>query len=339
VTAPRDPNTIRFERGRGRDHVESWFLKANDAAGERALWIKATIFASAREPERPLAEGWAIVLERRGSERRRVALKHTLPFDEAFFGTQGLAIRWGAEGATPHMRMEPGRTSGAIAAHGERIAWDLSFAGEPRPLSLLPAQALYDAPLPKSKLVTPLPDARFDGFVEAFGERWPVEAWRGAEGHNWGTGHAELYAWCHANVFEGGEDFVLEGVSARVRVGPVLTPLTTLVAVRHRGVEYDFDRPIDVARARGDLTLRSWTFSARSRHASIEGSVEADTEDMVGLYYANPQGPMTYCLNSKLARARVRFEADGRPPLVLTSRAAALEIGTRDDAHGVEMLA
>ena len=62
-----------------------------------------------------------------------------------------------------------------------------------------------------------------------------------------------------------------------------------------------------------------------------------DADDMVGLYYPNPHGPMTYCLNTKLARARVRFEASGRPPLLLTSRAAALEIGTRDDGHGVRM--
>jgi hypothetical protein len=60
---------------------------------------------------------------------------------------------------------------------------------------------------------------------------------------------------------------------------------------------------------------------------------------MAGLHYANPDGAMTYCLNSKLARARIQFEARGRPPLFLSSRAAALEIGTRDAEHGVRMLA
>jgi hypothetical protein len=67
--------------------------------------------------------------------------------------------------------------------------------------------------------------------------------------------------------------------------------------------------------------------------------VEARTDDMVGLYYANPDGAMTYCLNSKLASARVRFEPKGRAPLTLTSRAAALEVGTRDADHGVRMQA
>jgi hypothetical protein len=57
----------------------------------------------------------------------------------------------------------------------------------------------------------------------------------------------------------------------------------------------------------------------------------------VGLYYENPEGPPTYCLNSKLAHARLEIEARGRPPFAVRSRAAALEIGTLDPTHGVRM--
>jgi hypothetical protein len=48
---------------------------------------------------------------------------------------------------------------------------------------------------------------------------------------------------------------------------------------------------------------------------------------------------MTYCLNSKIARGHVRLEVAGRPTIEATTRAAALEIGTRDPDHGVKMLA
>jgi hypothetical protein len=157
------------------------------------------------------------------------------------------------------------------------------------------------------------------------------------QGHNWGKGHADLYAWCHCNVWEEEQDFILEGFSARVRVGPFMTPLTTIVCARYRGVVYDFNRPLEIYRAHGDVAPRRWTFSTHGKLARLEGIVETDTEDMVGLYYPNPDGPMTYCLNSKIAQARVRFEAAGRAPLNLTTRAAALEIGTRADDHGVRM--
>jgi hypothetical protein len=58
---------------------------------------------------------------------------------------------------------------------------------------------------------------------------------------------------------------------------------------------------------------------------------------MVGLYYQNPDGAMTYCLNSKIARLTLRLRPRQGEELVLASSAAALEIGTRDPEHGVEM--
>jgi hypothetical protein len=196
---------------------------------------------------------------------------------------------------------------------------------------------MYERAFPKSKLVTPYPDLRLSGEVTAFGERWEVSGWRGMQGHNWGRGHADLYAWCHVNAWDDNVDFVLEALSGQVRVGPVLTPLVTIACARYRGVSYDFNGPVTIARAHGDVGMRRYGFSAETRHARIEGLFEAETDDMVGLYYPNPDGAMTYCLNSKLARAHVRFEVSGRPPIALRSRAAALEIGTHDADHGVRM--
>jgi hypothetical protein len=175
------------------------------------------------------------------------------------------------------------------------------------------------------------------GEVEVDGERWDVSRWRGMQGHNWGIGHADLYAWCHVNSWESDAELVVEAMSGKVRVGPVMTPLVTLVCARFRGVSYTWNSPLELARAHGEVGLRRYDFSAEGKRARIEASFESDTDDMVGLYYPNPDGPMTYCLNSKLSRANVRFEVLGRPPVVLRSRAAALEIGTRDAEHGVRM--
>jgi len=344
-----EPNAVRFDPSQGRDHVESYFLKGNDPTGERAFWIKATIFATAREPDRPVAEGWAIAFDRRGGVRKNVAVKHSLPYAEASFDRHGLGVRWAlpiarvdsdpsAQAALQDgLTLEPGLTRGAISTRQSRLTWDLRFSGDERPIVPFPYQALYRWPFPKSKLVTPYPDVRFEGALFVDGERWQIDGWRGMQGHNWGRGHTDLYAWCHANCWNEEPDFVLEGLSGKVRLGPVMTPLVTIVCVRHRGVVYDFNRPLEIARAGGDVSLRRWTFSSKSRRASIEGIVEAETDDMVGLYYPNPGGAMTYCLNSKLASARIRFEAEGSPPLSLTTRSAALEIGTHEADHGVTM--
>jgi hypothetical protein len=331
-----DWNALRFDPRARRGHVESYFIKANDPGGERALWIRATIFAPSSDPAGAVAEGWAIAFDRSGGKPVNVAVKHSVPWDASCFG-KTLEASWKVAGTEDSMEMGPARARGAISAKGHRIGFDLVFEGSQRPIVPFFSEKMYDAPLPRTKLVTPLPDARFEGEITVDGATWPIAGWRGMQGHNWGAGHAELYAWCHASVWKEDPEFVLEGLSAQVRVGPVLSPLTTLVCVRHRGVAYDFKRPLELLRARGDVSPRSWHFTATADHGRIEGIVEAGTDDMVGLYYPNPAGPMTYCLNSKLASARVRFEAKGRPPLDLTSRAAALEIGTRDAEHGVRM--
>jgi tocopherol cyclase-like protein len=336
-----DPNAVRFDRAARRDHVESYFLKANAPSGDRALWIKATIFASAREPDRAVAEGWAIAFDRRHGKTNHVAIKHSLPLELASFSDQSLDVRWtlpvNQGAAEQSFLLRPGQTSGQVARREQSIRWDLRFDGEARPMVPFPHESMYRGSFPKSKVITPYPDLRISGEVSVGGERWELAGWHGMQGHNWGRGHADLYAWCHVNAWEEQVDFVLEALSGRVRVGPLLTPLVTLVCARYRGVDYSFNGPITIARAHGDVGLRRYGFSAEGRHARIEGQLEADTEDMVGLYYPNPDGAMTYCLNSKLGRAHLRFEVEGRPPIVVRSRAAALEIGTREPEHGVRM--
>ena len=332
----QDWNGVRFAGG---NHVESYFLKAVDPQAQRALWLKATIFA--REAVAGLgsvclAEAWAIAFDHRDGARRHVAAKHQVPFGEASFARERLDVRWPGP-RSEYLALQDGRTRGEVGQGDERIRWDLRFPCDDRPSVTLPLPRMYTGPFPSSKTVTPHPDLRFDGEIEAAGMLWTIKGWRGMQGHNWGRGHAERYAWSQCNQWEGGEDFVLEAVSARVRGGPFLLPVLTLVTVRHRGVDYELNAPVRFLRHAAQIDLRRHTFTAEGRFARVEGEVEADTDDFVGLYYANPSGPMTHCLNTKLARARVRFEAEGRPPLVLSSQAAALEIGTRRRDHGVRM--
>ena len=342
MTSLRQPNAVRFDPSARRDHVESYFIKANEPNGDRAVWLKATIFASASEPDRAVAEGWAVAFDRRGGTNKHVAVKHVLPFSRAAFGDKNLDVQWQipapqAGGEAEHLSMQIGRTTGRIVHRRDSIAWNLELDGEARAFVPYPLESMYTGAFPKSKTLTPYPDLRLSGETVVNGERWDISGWRGMQGHNWGRGHADLYAWCHVNTWDSDAELIVEAMSGRVRVGPVMTPILTVVCARFRGVDYLWNGPIEMARAHGDIGLRRYSFTAEAQRARIEGLFEVDTGDMVGLYYPNPDGPMTYCLNSKLARAHVRLEVRGRPPVALNSRAAALEIGTRDDDHGVRM--
>ena len=68
---------VRFDPQHPTPHVESYFLKANDPKRARALWIKTTIYAPARDPHATIAEGWAVAFREDGTS---VAVKQQWPF-------------------------------------------------------------------------------------------------------------------------------------------------------------------------------------------------------------------------------------------------------------------
>ncbi len=199
-------------------------------------------------------------------------------------------------------------------------------------------QRLYSDGTGNSKIVSPHPDLRFTGYYRVGDRRVEVDGWRGMQGHNWGQRHTHLYAWMHCNVWDGADDLVVEGITARVKLGALLSPPVTLVIAEHAGERHAFTLPGSLLRARGRIEPRGWSFRAANANARIQGTFSADTEDFVGLHYENPDGAMTYCLNSKIALGRIRLVVAGRPALEAHTRAAALEIGTRDPDHGVKML-
>lgn len=322
-----DWNAVRFDPGSERGHVESHFIKLNDAEGRCALWLKATILRRLGEPA--VAEGWAIAFDRRIGH---VAAKQVVPFESAVFSPDTLDIRFA------ELRFEPWSTRGVLHADGHRIEWSLAFAGDAAPFVPLP-ERLYRDHLGTSKLVTPHPDLRFTGSYRVGNRVVDVDGWRGMQGHNWGRRHALAYGWAHCNVWQDAEELVLEGITAQVALGPVSSPPISALIVTHGGVCHRFTPPRSLWRTRGRITPRGWDFRAANRSARVSGSFRADTEDFVGLHYENPNGDMTYCLNSKIACGQVRLEVEGRPAVVANTRAAALEIGTRDPDHGVRMLA
>jgi hypothetical protein len=309
-------------------HVESWFLKANDPTARRALWLKWTIWAGDRSPRRAIAEAWAIAF---GTEHGHVATKTAVPFEQARFATGTLGAE--VDGST----LAATRAHGRVESGGRSIAFDLAIESREAPLLPYPAKWMYTGPVPSQKLVSPVPNARISGEAIVDGETWKLDAWPGMVGHNWGRRHSELYAWGHCNSWDDEEDVVLEGVTARVRVGGVLAPAATLVCVRHHGTSYMASSPASIARNVGQVSPRRWRFHAKASRLEVDGEMWADTEDFVGLFYPNPDGSTCHCLNSKLAHAEVTVRLAGRAPRVLRSRAAALEIGTVATDHGVKM--
>jgi hypothetical protein len=309
----------------GREHVESHFLKANSADGTRALWIKFTSLLP-----QGVGELWAIAFNQGGA--KIVARKRTFPLSAQRARAAPFRIELPDGALTDHT------THGDLGA----LRWQLSYRGSAEAFRPFPLAWMYRGAFPRSKSLTPSPDARFDGWFEVAGERWSIDGWRGCQGHNWGASHAHAYAWVHSNTLAerpGGpplEGAWLEALTGRVRLGPVVLPFLTVAGLHLDGRLHHFAGPRALFRSEVGVDTRSLRFTVRRGRDRLQAELHAD--HFAGLRYQDPDGKELACLNSKLAYGRIALQVGGRER-VFHTRQAALELGTREPNHGVELLA
>ncbi len=312
-----------------RGHVEAWSLKASDPEGRRAISLRWTIWAGERDPRRAIAEAWAVAF---GTRHGHVATKTSVPFEAAAFRRASLGVT--VDGAA----LSEASARGRVESGGRAIGYDLDITAlEP---VHWPAPSIPLPPYPLQRIASPVPNARIRGVVEVEGEIWSLDGWPGMVGHQWGRAHAEAQAWGHCNAWDDGDDVVIEGFTARARAGPLPLRSRTAIAVRHDGVTSVLSGALSLVRptqTEGSISPRRWCFRARAPRLEVDGEMWADTDDLVGLFYQNPDGTTVHCLHTKLAHAEVTLRFEGRAPKALRSRQAALEIATNELHHGVRM--
>jgi len=308
--APPDPTEARFPTvPAAAGHYESFYLKACHPERPLALWIRYTVHK--RPGAEPTGSLWFTLFD--GDAAGPRAQKSTLP---------AVGAGGGAWISVGEASMGPGRTSGSI----DGVDWELRFEGREPALFHLPSEWMYRTRLPRTKLVSPVPAARFDGSVSVDGRAIAVDAWRGMVGHNWGAQHAERWIWLHGLTESG--DWI-DAAIAKVRVGPLVTPWVASGAISIGGTRHALGGPGRRPQARE--AADRCAFEVSSRKLRVRGEVEAARKDVVGWIYADPDGSEHNTLNCSIADMRLRVE--GQELVVRGS--AAYELGMREDAHGI----
>ncbi len=305
-------------------HVERYVLEARSPDGRRGVAITCGLFEARETPTRAphaVAEATAVVFDR---DRGPTAVKESTPHGGARFEPN--AFRAEVAGC----RFGVGHAHGALETGSRRVAWDLTFDALAPPLRHTP------------NLAMPFPDVRVSGRLEVNGEPLSLLGWPGAVCHSWGTRHAHESARAHANAWDEGDELMVDAVSTRGVLplgsrGVVSPRLTTVIAVRYRGVRYALHGAFDLPRNRGEISARRYRFEGRSAQLDLAGELWAETDDFVGVYAENPSGPPSHRLATQLARARVEVTLRGGTPAIYHARSAALELGTMSSDHGVRM--
>lgn len=302
---------------------ESWFLSARDAEPgrtPRGLWIRHTRHRL-DGAERETGALWCTVFDPAGGDGP-AAVKESVanPGDRAECGVRGFR--------------------GGARARGRMAEWELTVAGGgAEELRHLPG-ALYRLPLPRTKLVAPVPDGVVSGRVVLDGVVVDVMGWRATVGHNWGREHAEKWVWLHAAGFPDAPEAWLELALARVRVGGALTPWIANGAVFLAGRRFRLGGLGHVPGVRVVAAPGRLEAIVPGKGIEIRVAADADLDQTVAYEYAGTvRGDARVVLHSGLASVRLGVRRPGRSSAELaTASGGAYELGGRGlDAGGVPL--
>jgi hypothetical protein len=295
---------------------ESWYLKASHPTEPVGVWIRYTTHQKKDGPER--GSLWFTLFGDGPPQAAKVT-----PGPEALSRGGGAFIRIG------DAEFADGRVHGSAL----EASWDLTFEHPEPELRHLLRRWMYKAPVPRTKLTTPFPGARFSGRV-AFGDKTvELDGWEGMVGHNWGAEHAERWIWLHGSEFEGRDGATwLDVAIGRIRIGPWTTPWIANGALSIDGERIAIGG-IEKARATTvDEHPDHCVFTLPGSGITITGRVSAPSERFVGWVYADPDGSEHNTVNCSIASLTLDL-GDGRK--LETPHGAAYELGMREKDHGM----
>jgi len=282
-----------------RGLYESNYLKANAPDGRRAFWIKYNILAPFAATRPAVAELWAVLFDRDAGPPRVV--KEIRPMTAVQVSNE--TLRFESEGC----RLTASEAIGRIAGEGGEAEWTLKLNSTAPPLFHLPYAWMYTLGFPKKKILTPAPCVIFEGTLTVAGRTVEVNRWRGLRGHNWGSEHAYAYAYGNCAEFAEDSSAVLDGFTARIRLGPAISPWLSLAVLRFARHELSFNQPRAWITPSAVVDFPRWQVTFRGADYVLRTSWEAPPETFVGLRYLHPDGKVSYCYNSKFASVRAEL--------------------------------
>jgi hypothetical protein len=308
-------------------HYESFYIKAAQPGGGKAIWIRHTIHK--RPGAEPNGSLWLTYFDAEAQGPR--ATKETFPLSE-------LSAPEGAYVSVGGALLEPGHARGSAGSDALAASWDLIFADSSEPFHHLPYDRLYRTRLPRTKFLSPYPSATFSGTVEVGGEHVAIDGWPGMIGHNWGAEHAERWVWIQASALNGNEGDFVDIAAGRIKIGRWTTPWVAngtivLDGEKHRLGGFDRVYGTEVGE-----DASSCTFEFPGRKVNVKGRVSAPAKDFVAWVYADPKGPEHHTLNCSISDLELKVERPGQAHgHVEVKGAAAYEFGSRDFDHGIEL--
>jgi hypothetical protein len=302
---------------------ESFYLRAVAPGEPVGVWLRYTVHK--RPGRAPRGSLWCTVFD---AERGRPYM-HKLTSD-------ALSVPAGEWIAIGDAKLGPGQAEGAC---GE-ARWSLRFECSEPELRHLPAQWMYRAGLPRTKLTSPAPDARFHGTLELQGRQMlKLDGWRGMVGHNWGAEHAERWIWLHGVGFAQEVDAWVDVALGRILIAGRLTPWVANGALSLGGERYRIGglgrRGLRVQESADRCELRL----PGAHGLAIDARVRVPSDSAAGWRYSDPvaigEHEVANCSVAEL-ELELKLPDERGARTLTTAHGGVYELGMRPgEPHGV----
>lgn len=266
-----------------RGWYEVFFLLLNDVQQDLALWLRWVVVAPRDRRHSPTAAVWGIA-SRRG--RPAIAVREEFPIGQ-----------WADQLLT---------SVGTDGKIGESLHWQLSWLDHHTPEYLYPHTWMYRAPWPKTKYAAPMPALRISGEIGIGTDHYHLNAVPGYVGHLWGTQMAEAWAWLQCDTFADAPGARLEALSARVKVGPIITRPLTLATLHLDNQTYTFNRLRHWCAAT-EWSAAGWRMETVDQRYRLHVECDAPKSEVSGLTYLAPDSSRRYCYHTDFADVRVEL--------------------------------
>lgn len=295
-------NRMMWDRN-ARPFMEVWYATLSHRRLRTGAWLRYTI--TAPRTGEPSCALWAFYFDPDG--------KHSFAGRNPY--------------STDVLGFAPGRDDGALVrigdawlsethlegrvTNGDRsLSWSLDAEPADRCYQHLPSSLRAVAERRFSTSCSPNLAVPFSGTVEVDGEIVRYEAEPGSQSHRWGRRHSRSWAWAHCSAWDGGEDAVFEGLSAKASPG---TPSLTFLYLRFRGEDVALNGIRSALRARSRFELPVWSFTAANERWKVTGAARLRVDRTIQVRYDDPDGAARHCANSEIADLAIEvFERSGK---------------------------
>lgn len=282
-------------------HYEIWFGKIDISPG-RALWFRYTIIDGVKKE----ASTWALLFDNDNVTVGKQTWKLSdlappncviIPDNENLQRFQDLPQVF---------HLGSAHLDGANAiGQADGISWDFKFKDNGHRFEHVPpfVKALHVA---KSTYSACFLDLSFSGTIMNGSESINIEDKPGMIGHIYGKKSAHSWAWAHCNNFNGHDNVIFEGLSARINLGGKVTPPLSSFILIVGERRYEFSSTIKLFTAESEFGEGKWEFMAKSSTATLKG-IATSPGKVALVEYTDTDDSKLWCYNSKLAALKIEL--------------------------------